>query len=109
MILRSYADDAGTFGIRLVPNKMIENSSGVLEVYALYSGHIFPTKIQNMAFSSTDSTIVQMVGLEDNDTGFMTHIKIKANNPGTANIVIAAPGFTPQEFPVTVYSDESAP
>ncbi|MDE1763474.1 MAG: Ig-like domain-containing protein [Thaumarchaeota archaeon] len=109
VILRSYADDAGTFGIRLVPNKMIENSSGVLEVYALYSGHIFPTKIQNMAFSSTDSTIVQMVGLEDNDTGFMTHIKIKANNPGTANIVIAAPGFTPQEFPVTVYSDESAP
>ena len=109
VMLRSYADDAGTFGIRLVPNKMIENSSGVLEVYALYGGHIFPTKIQNMAFSSTDSTIVQIIGPEDNDTGFMTHIKIKANNPGTANIVIAAPGFTPQEFPITVYSDESAP
>ncbi|MDE1765479.1 MAG: Ig-like domain-containing protein [Thaumarchaeota archaeon] len=109
VILRSYADDVGTFGIRLVPNKMIENSSGILEVYALYGGHIFPTKIRNMAFSSTDSTIVQITGLEYNDTGFMTHIKIKANNPGTANIVIAAPGFTSQEFPITVYSDESAP
>ncbi len=109
VVIRSYADDTDTFGIRLLPNKMIENSSGVLEVYALYNGHMFPTKIQNMAFSSTDSTIVQIIGLENNDTGFITHIKIKANKPGTANIVLAAPGFTSQQFPVTVYSNEMAP
>ncbi|MDE1816383.1 MAG: hypothetical protein KGI11_07495 [Thaumarchaeota archaeon] len=109
VVIRSYADDVGTFGIRLVPNKMIENSSGVLEVFALYNGHIFPTKIKNIAFSSTDSDIVQIEGLEDNDTGFITHIKIKANSPGTANIVIAAPGFTSQQFPITVYDDEIAP
>ncbi len=107
--VKSYADDTATFGVRLIPNKMIENSNAVLEVYALYNGNIFPTKIENMVFSSTDSTIVQIIGIEDNDTGFMTHIKIQANNPGTANIVLAAPGFSSQEFPITVYSDEAAP
>ncbi|MGI0102369.1 MAG: hypothetical protein ACREA7_07225 [Nitrosotalea sp.] len=107
--VKSYAEDTSTFGIRLIPNKMIENSSGVLEVYALYNGHVFPTQIQNMIFSSTDSAIVQADGVEDNSTSFITHIKISANNPGTANIVLAAPGFSSQEFPVTVYSDKAAP
>lgn len=107
--IKSYAEDTTTFGVRLIPDKMIENSNGTLEVYALYNGHVSPTKIQNMVFSSTDSTIVQVVGVEDNDTSFITHIEIRANNPGTANIVLAAPGFSSQEFPITVYSDEAAP
>lgn len=107
--VKSYAEDASTFGVRLIPNKMIENSDGVLEVYALYNGHIFPTKIQNMIFSSTNSTVIQVGEVEDNNTSFMTHIKIRANNPGTADIVLAAPGFSSQEFPITVYSNEAAP
>lgn len=107
--VKSYAEDTSTFGVRLIPNKMIENSDGVLEVYALYNGHIFPTKIQNMVFSSTDSTVVQVGQIEDNNTSFITHIKIRANNPGTADIVLAAPGFSSQEFPITVYDDEAAP
>ncbi|MDE1764525.1 MAG: hypothetical protein KGH88_09855, partial [Thaumarchaeota archaeon] len=107
--VKSYAEDTSTFGVRLIPNKMIENSDGVLEVYALYNGHIFPTKIQNMAFSSTDSTVVQVGQVEDNNTSFIAHIKIRANNPGTAGIVLAAPGFSSQEFPITVYNDEASP
>lgn len=107
--VKSYAEDTSTFGVRLIPNKMIENSDGILEVYALYNGHVFPTKIQNMIFSSTDSTVVQVNGVEDNSTSFITDIKIRANNPGTADIVLAAPGFSSQEFPITVYNDEAAP
>ena len=109
VVIRSYADDTNTFGIRLVPSKMIENSSGVLEIWSLYDNHVFPTKINNLVFSSTDSAIVQIQGLEDNDTGFVTHVKIQANNPGIANIVIAAPGFVSQQFPITVYDDKIAP
>ena len=109
VIIRTYADDSDTLGVRLIPNKMIENSDGILEVYALHGGHMFPTKIENMEFSSTNSTIVQIVGLVSNDSTFMTHIKIKANNPGTANIVLAAPGFSSQEFPITIYGDKTAP
>lgn len=107
--VKSYAEDTSTFEVRLIPNKMIENSDGILEVYALYNGHVFPTKIQNMVFSSTDSTVVQVDGVEDNSTSFITDIKIRANNPGTADIVLAAPGFSSQEFPITVYNDEAAP
>jgi Bacterial Ig-like domain (group 1) len=107
--VKSYAEDTSTFGVRLIPNKMIENSNGILEVYALYNGHVLPAKIQNMIISSTDSTVVQVGAAEDNNTSFITHIQIRANNPGTANIVLAAPGFSSQEFPITVYSNEAAP
>ncbi|MGI0047650.1 MAG: Ig-like domain-containing protein [Nitrosotalea sp.] len=107
--VKSYAEDTSTFGVRLIPNKMIENSNGTLEVYALYNGHIVPTKIENIISSSTNSNIIQVIGIEDNDTSFMTHIKIQANNPGTASITLAAPGFSSQEFSITVYGDEAAP
>lgn len=107
--VKSYAEGEDTFGVRILPDKMIENSNGTLEVYPLYDGNMFPNKIENIVFSSTDSNIVQVIGTENNDTGFITHIKIQANNPGTANIVLAAPGFSSQEFPITVYSDEAAP
>jgi len=109
VIVKTYADDTTTLGVRLIPDKIIENSDGIIEVYALHGGHIFPTKIEQVAFSSTNSTVVQTVGLDSNYSGFMTHIKIRANNPGTAKIVLAAPGFSSQEFPVTVYDDKNSP
>ncbi len=92
-----------------MPSKMIENSDGVLEIYALRGGHVFPLKIENMGFSSTNSSVIQTVGLDDNYSGFMTHIKVRAHSPGIAKIVLAAPGFSSQEFPITVYADKNAP
>lgn len=106
---KTYAEDSNTFGVRLIPNKMVENSYGILEISALYDSHVFPIKIQDLAFSSTDSTIVQVVGIEGNQSGFITHVKIKANNPGTADIVLAAPGFASEQFPITVYQDKISP
>ena len=108
-IVKSYADDSNSFGVRLVPDKMIENSDGILEVYGLHGKHVIPTKTGNVVFSSTDSSVVQIMGTEENDTGFITHVKIRANNPGTANIVIAAPGFSSREFTIKVYGNEVSP
>lgn len=108
-IVKSYADNSDTFSVRLIPDKLLENSDGVLEIYALHDGHTIPSKIGNMVYSSTDSSIVQVLGSDGNGTGFSTHVKIRANNVGTANIVIAAPGFTPIEFPIVVYGDEVSP
>lgn len=108
-VAAAYGDSTDTFGVRIIPNKMIENSDGVLEVIPLHKNHVLPEKIENLGVSSTNSSIVQIGGTFGNKTDFITHMKIRANSPGTATIVLAAPGFAPQEFPITVYGDKAAP
>ncbi len=107
--MKSYADDDYSFGVRLIPQKLIENSDGVLQVYAMHNGHIYPQKIENMIFSSTDSSIVQVNGIENNDDSFITNIKLKTSGQGSAKIELGAPGFVSQEIPITVYGNENYP
>ena len=107
--MKSYADDDYSFGVRLIPQKLIENSDGVLQVYAMHNGHIYPQKIENMAFSSTDSSIVQVSGIENNGDNFITNIKLKTSGQGSAKIELGAPGFVSQEIPITVYGNENYP
>ncbi len=107
--MKSYADDDYSFGVRLIPQKLIENSDGILQVYAMHNGHIYPQKIENMAFSSTDSSVVQVSGIENNGDSFITNIKLKTSGQGSAKIELGAPGFVSQEIPITVYGNENYP
>lgn len=108
-MIKSYADNDYSFGVRLMPQKLIENSDGTLQVYALHNGHIYPQKIENMIFSSTDSSIVQVIGIENNNDNFITNIKLKTSGQGSAKIELGAPGFVSQEIPITVYGNENYP
>ncbi len=107
-MMKSYADNEYSFGVRVMPQKLIENSDGVLQVYALHGGHIYPQKIDNLVFSSTDSSIMQVMGVEDGDN-FITNIKLKTLGQGNAKIEIGAPGFVSQEIPITVYGNQNYP
>ncbi len=103
-----------TFDYRMNPGQLIENTDGVLQVDMLQSGTsganaiMVPQKIQNLIVTSSDSSIIQVLGVEDGD-GFVKNVKIHANNPGTANIALAAPGFASLSFSVTVYSNKIFP
>lgn len=108
-MIKSYADNDYSFGVRLMPQKLIENSDGTLQVYALHNSHIYPQKIENMIFSSTDSSIVQVIGIENNSDNFITNIKLKTSGQGSAKIELGAPGFVSQEIPITVYGNENYP
>ncbi|MDE1770445.1 MAG: Ig-like domain-containing protein [Thaumarchaeota archaeon] len=107
--MKSYAEEDNSFGVRIIPQKLIENSNGILQVYALHNDHIFPQKIENMIFSSTDSSILQVIGIVDSNSDFITNIKIKTSNPGTAKIELGAPGFISKEVPITVYGNTNNP
>ena len=107
--MKSYADNDYSFGVRLMPQKLIENSDATLQVYALHNDHIYPQKIENMIFSSTDSSIVQVIGIENNSDNFITNIKLKTSGQGSAKIELGAPGFVSQEIPITVYGNENYP
>jgi len=107
--MKSHAVEDNTFGVRTIPQKLIENSDGILQIYALHNDHIFPEKIDNVISSSTDSSIVQVIGTEKNNTDFITNIKLKTLNQGTAKIELGAPGFSSKEVPLTVYGNTNYP
>jgi len=108
-MMQVYADDGYNFGVRLIPQKLIENSEGTLQVYALHHGHILPQKIQNMIYSSSDSSVLQIIGAENDNDGFSTDLKLITSNHGTANIELGAPGFNSTQIPITVYGNSNYP
>jgi hypothetical protein len=99
----------GTFGHNLLPGKMLENTEGLLEVYPIQNGVILPQQIQNLTVRSSDPSIIQVTGVEENQNGIATDVKIKAVGSGTANIALIAPGFPTNEFPVTIYGNQDVP
>lgn len=91
--------------VRLIPSQIMENTEGMLEVYSNTDGK----SVDQLIATSSDSSIVEILGIVQDQNHLMTNIKIKAVSEGTANIALAAPGFTSQEFPITVYKNSNVP
>jgi hypothetical protein len=102
-----YGQTPNELSFRFLPSKIIENTDAVLQVYA--KGDSLPHNIDNLIATSSDSSILQILGVKEDQNNFVTSVKIHTLNPGTANIDLAAPGFSSQEVPVTVFSDSKAP
>jgi len=102
----AYGQTPGELTYRLIPNKILQNSEGILQVFA--NGDT-PTNIENLVATSSDPSIIQIVGIEPDKNNFITDVKIKTGSAGTANIALAAPGFSSKEFPIIVYNNDNAP
>ncbi len=107
MVLPNYvfADSGNQLDTTLVPTKLIANTDGIIEVYP----KDFNGTIDNLVATSSDSSTVQILGVEKDTTHNVFNVKIKALNSGQATISMAAPGFVPLEVPVTIYSDSYTP
>ena len=106
-VLTAYGE-SGDLSYRLVPDKIIENSEGLLMIYATENGNILPTKIENLAVTSSDSSIIQILSVDNSENSLGTAVKIRAVKAGTANIAVAAPGFVAKDFPLTIYGNKYA-
>lgn len=102
-----YGQTPSEFGYRFLPNKIVENTDAVLQVYAKEDS--LSGSIDNLVAISSDSSIIQISKIEKDQNNAGTSIKIKALNPGSSTIALAAPGFNSQEVPITVYGDNNAP
>ena len=102
----AFADSSGTFGIILIPEKIVANSEGIIQIHTMKNNHFFPISINDIAVTSLDSSIVQILGTKNTDD-FITNVKIKAIKEGTTDISIVAPGFFTQKFSVTVYGSKN--
>ncbi len=99
----AYGQTPSEFGYRFLPNKIIANTDVVMQVYA--KGDAMPRNIDGLVVTSSDSSIIQILSIEQNTNDFITEVKIRAASAGTVNIALAAPGFSSQEIPMTIYSD----
>lgn len=103
-----YAQTTLGFGYQLHPEKPLENTEAILQLHATSGGSIISKEINDLSAISSDSKIVQVLGIEQTDQ-HTTNVKIKTLKTGTANIIVAAPGFDSQEIPVTVYTSNNNP
>lgn len=94
----AYADTAGQLGMKLVPGKIIENSTGLIQVYSKSEGGI----INKLVATSSDPSIVQVGSVEQDPSHTQFTVKINALKSGEAKISLAAPGFSSQEFTIDV-------
>lgn len=100
--------ESNEFGYKLLPEKLLEYTDGLLQIFVESDGLMIPTEIVGLKTTSSDSSIIKISGVEQSND-FITNIKIQALKPGEAKIALAAPGFNSQEIAVKVYDNNNFP
>ena len=95
-----HAQTYNEFGIQFHPQKLLENTEGIMHVYVLNEDRMSPTTINGLKVSSSDNSILEIKDMVKTEN-FTTEVKIFAKKPGTANISLAAPGIKSKEVPIT--------
>jgi len=108
MPFSAYGEASNEFGTKLLPEKLLENTEGTLQVFFEVNNLIVPKGIVGLKATSTDNSIIKIIGIEPANE-FITNIKIQALKPGIANIALAAPDFLSKEIPVQVFNSNNFP
>ena len=102
----SYGADPGLeLGTRFIPSNIVEDREGMIHVFAKQGTSIVPEKIDGLTVTSLDSSILRVLTVKNSETGFVSEIIVKGVKAGTTKLFLAAPGFSSQEIPVTVYGN----
>ena len=99
----AYGQEVKNFGYKLLPEKLVEGTEGILQVYGLQKNIPLPDAIENLIVTSSDQSIVKVLELNTNIDTAITSVKLQAVDSGTAKIAIAAPGFASEEFEIKIY------
>ena len=99
------ADSNFEFGTRFIPTKLVEDKEGVIHIFAKKGTSFVPEKIPGLTVTSLDSKIIRVLTVKDSESGFVSEVTVKGIKAGTTKLFLAAPGFSSQELPVTVYGN----
>ncbi|MDE1770326.1 MAG: hypothetical protein KGI28_07235 [Thaumarchaeota archaeon] len=104
IVFQAYADSpTPDLGIKIIPGKIMANAEGVVEVYS--NTHDVP--VEKLIATSSDPSVVQIIGIDQDATHMVSTVKIKTFDAGDARIALAAPGFSSNEFDLTVYPNSN--
>jgi len=99
------ADSNFEFGTRFIPTKLVEDKEGMIHIFAKKGTSPVPEKIPGLTVTSLDSKIIRVLTVKDSESGFVSEVTVKGVKAGTTKLFLAAPGFSSQELPVTVYGN----
>ncbi len=104
-----HAQTTSEFGYQLHPEKLLENTEGILQVFVTSNELMLPKAIKDLKTISSDNAVIQILAIEDGNNEFTKNIMIKARKPGIATIALAAPGFTSKEISLEVFNNNNYP
>ena len=103
------AQTTSEFGYQLHPEKLLEKTEAVLQIFVTSNDMMVPKQIENLKVISSDNSIIEILSVEDGNDAFTTNVKIKANEPGITSIALAASGFSSKEISLEVFSNNNYP
>jgi hypothetical protein len=103
------AQTTAEFGYKFLPEKLLENTFGDLQVYVISNDKMVPRTITDLKVISSNTEVVQILEVEEESDSFIKNIKIKAIEPGITTIALAAPGFSSKEITVQVFNNNNHP
>jgi len=109
IIIPVQAQTTSEFGYQLHPEKLLENTEGILQIFVTSNDMMVPKQIQNLKVISSDNSIIEVLGIEDNDDKYTKNILINAKKSGIAGIVLAATGFSSKEISLEVFNNNNYP
>ena len=99
------AENDHELGTRLIPSMIVQDTEGMMQVFAKQGGILVPEKINGLTVTSLDSSILRILTVKNSELGFVSEITLKGIKAGDTKLFLAAPGFTSLELPVTVYGN----
>ena len=108
-VVPAHAQTTSEFGYQLHPEKLLENTEGISQIFVTSNEMMVPKQIANMKAVSSDNSIIQIIGIEDGNDRYTKNILIKAKNPGIASIALAAPGFSSKEITLEIFNNNNHP
>ncbi|MFB5615274.1 MAG: hypothetical protein ACE5RI_09330, partial [Candidatus Nitrosomaritimum yanchengensis] len=98
----TYGQEPNNLGYKIMPEKLVEGTEGIMQVYGLSNNIPIPKTIDGLIVVSSDQDVVRILELTTNQETAITTVKLQAIDAGTTNLALAAPGFISEEFPITV-------
>jgi len=109
LVIPAQAQTTSEFGYQLHPEKILENTEGILQIFVTSNEMMMPKQIQDLKVISSDNSIIQILAVEESNDKYTKNVAIMAKKPGITTIALAAPGFSSKEISLQVFDSNSYP
>jgi len=109
LVIPAQAQTTSEFGYQLHPEKILENTEGILQIFVTSNEMMMPKQIQDLKVISSDNSIIQILAVEESNDKYTKNVVIMAKKPGITTIALAAPGFSSKEISLQVFNSNSYP
>ncbi len=109
LVIPAQAQTTAEFGYQLHPEKLLENTEGILQIFVTSNEMMVPKQIERLKVVSSDNSIIEILVVEEGIDKFTKNVIVMAKKPGITSIVLAAPGFSSKEISLEVFNNNNYP